>query len=126
MERVTADDVLIIMDNCTLSSDVVDVYILAANRLVTSVFSNETSVTDETLREIERWFTAHMIASVSEKPTIEEKLGEAMVRYSDKPFGLGLDSTPYGQMVKQLDPTGLMASSGKRAATIYAVKSFKK
>ena len=76
------------------------------------------------LKEIERWFVAHMIASTVWRTTAEEKVGDATIKYTGQ-WGKDLDSTPYGQMVKQLDKTGLMvASVGKRPASIYAVRSF--
>ena len=123
MERVTADDVLAIMDNCNLDSDVIDVYILAANRFVTSVYTDDTITSEELKREIERWFTAHMITSTRFRMASKEKIGDAEITYTGK-WETGLSSTPYGQMVMQLDTTGKIARTGKSSATILAVKSF--
>jgi len=55
--------------------------------------------------------------------TTEEKLGEAAVKYAGK-FGMNLDATPYGQIAKQLDTTGKLATIGKQVAYMKAIKSF--
>ena len=123
MARTTAAEVKAIMDNCTVADAVVDVFIVSANALVTRVLGTDTTI-GATLREqIECWFTAHMLASTLSRTTTEEKLGEAAVKYTGQ-FGMNLSSTPYGQMVLQLDFTGKMANIGKKGASITAIESF--
>jgi hypothetical protein len=119
--RVIAADVKAIMPGVIILDDTVDLYIEAGSLLIDSVFGS-TNVADMTI-QIEKWFVAHMIASTQNRMTIEEKLGDASVKYHDWK-GEGLSSTPYGQMVILLDRSGLMGNIGKRAATIHAVKSF--
>lgn len=121
--RVTATEVKEIITGCSTSDAIVDVYIGAATLLIDSVFASDTVLSDDQLKELERWFTAHMIASVDFRTTSEEKLGEASVKYTGK-WGEGLRSTPYGQMVLQLDVTGKIAKVGKGVPNIYAVTSF--
>ena len=121
--RVTAVEVKAIMDNCTVLDATVNVFIAAGTLLIDKVFVNDTTSGDDTLKELERWFVAHMIASTLSRTTSEEKLGEAAVKYTGK-WGMKLESTPYGQMVLTLDSTGKMANVGKMAASIYAVKNF--
>jgi uncharacterized protein (DUF1697 family) len=111
--------VLAIMDNCPLTD--VDTFINAGTLVIDSVFG--ASNTDDLTKEIERWFVAHMVASTVYRTTSNEKIGDAAVTYTGR-WGMNLDSTPYGQMVKVLDVTGEMANIGKMAASIYAVKSF--
>ena len=123
MARVTATEVKAILDNCTVSDTIVDTFILSANLTVTSVFTSDTTASEAFLKEIERWFTAHMISSTLERTTITEKIGEVSVKYAGE-FKQNLSSTPYGQMVMQIDVTGKMNNLGKRKASIYAVKSF--
>lgn len=118
--RVTATEVKQIMDNCILTDAVIGVFIGAANEVVNTVFSS-TDVTE--YKEIERWFTAHMIASTLQRTTSEEKIGDASVKYAGK-WEKNLDSTPYGQMLKVLDTSGKMGNIGKQAASIYAVIGF--
>lgn len=123
MARVNATEVKAIMDNCTLGESVVDVYITAATELIDQVFVDDTTITTTLKKEIERWFTAHMIASTRWRVASEEKIQDAQIVYTGK-WGMGLDSTPYGQMVLQLDTSGLMAKGGKKALSIYAIPNF--
>jgi hypothetical protein len=123
MARVTATEVKDILSNCTLETHVIDTFITAGNQLVTRVFAGSSVFSVAELKEIERWFVAHMIASTLTRTTSDEKLGDASVTYTGK-WGTNLDSTNYGQMVKQLDSTGLMTSIGKQKASITAVKEF--
>jgi hypothetical protein len=122
MARVTATEVKAIMDNCILSDTVVGTFILASNKLVTKVFE-ESTLDADILKEIERYLTAHIIASTKDRMTSEEKLGDASVKYTGK-WGEGLKSTSYGQMALLLDVEGLLLRLGKIAASIYAVESF--
>lgn len=120
MARVTATEVKQILDDSTLLDSIVDTYILGANALVNSALG--TGNTD-LLKEIERWMAAHMIAVTRERMAQKEQAGSAMIQYIGDYKG-GLDSSPYGQMVKTLDTTGLMATLGGKSASTYAVKSF--
>lgn len=123
MACVTATEVKAIMDGCSLTDAQVEPYISAAHKYVDLVFVNDTTTSASVKKEIEKWFTAHLIASVRSRVTAKERVGEAEVTYAAK-YGEGLNSTPYGQMVLQLDPTGKVALAGKKGASIYAVKSF--
>jgi uncharacterized protein (DUF1697 family) len=119
MARVTSAEVLAIMDNCPLTD--VDTFIEAGTLLIDSVFG--ATNTDGLTKEIERWFVAHMVASTKFRTTSDEKVGDASVTYTGK-WGMNLDSTPYGQMCKVLDVTGVLGNLGKMKASIYAVKGF--
>jgi hypothetical protein len=123
MARVTAGEVKQIMDDCTTTDLVVDSFIVAGTEVVTKVFENDVEITTVLLKEIERWFVAHLLASTLSRMTSEEKLGDAFVKYTGK-WGSKLESTPYGQTVLTLDITGRMANMGKMRASIYAVKQF--
>ncbi len=123
MARVTAAEVKEIMDHCTVTDVIVDTFIDAANDLVTRVFSGDETTTTTTLKEIERFFAAHLIACTISRTTSDEKIGDASLKYTGQ-WGKNLDSTPYGQIVKQLDTTGKMGNIGKQALRIYAIKSF--
>ena len=52
-----------------------------------------------------------------------QKIGDASISYLTK-GGLALEGTPYGQMAKTLDQTGLLAMVGKKRAYIEAIESF--
>jgi hypothetical protein len=109
---VTANDIRLIM-NMTVTSlpdATVAPFLSAAGTIIDQVFADVS--TDATvLEEIEKWFTAHMIASTIARMTTEEKLGDASVKYMGK-YEVGLNSTPYGQMVLLLDVYGMMANMG--------------
>ena len=126
MARTTPAEVRLIMDNLTeadLSNTIIDTYILGANALVTKILGDDTTIGAVLMEDIERWFTAHMIASTRWRLASKEKVGQASVEYTGE-WKQDLSSTPYGQTVKLLDTTGKMSNIGKRAASIFAVTSF--
>ena len=75
------------------------------------------------LEEIERWLTAHLIASTQERQTKSERLGEAEVVYTGE-YGPGLESTTYGQTAMMLDSCGGLAAMGKKAIKMTSITSF--
>ena len=117
MARVSDAEVREIMD---IDSSITDLtpFITAANLVITARLSGA-GHSDELLKEIERWFSAHLIASRDPLTKIE-KLGDAS-RTIQGEFGKGLDSTTYGQNVKLLDTSGIMAKAGKIPAKINAI-----
>jgi hypothetical protein len=123
MARITSDEVKEIMLSSALTNDQIDPFILSAHLYVNRVYTGNSTLKEIELKEIERWFTAHMIASSVELTTTDEKIGDASVTYAGK-FGKGLESTRYGQMVLQLDTTGLMANTGAKQASMTAIISF--
>jgi hypothetical protein len=120
--RTTASEVKQIMENCTLDDPTVSAFIVAASEVVSQTLA-ATLIGDILLKEIEKYFTAHLIASVKQRTTSDEKLGDASVKYTGQ-WGKNLDSTPYGQVVKTLDTTGKMSNLGKQAASVFAIPSF--
>jgi len=119
--RTTATEVKAIMDT-SLEDSEVDVYIGIANPIVTDVMDGS-GIGTVRLEEIERWLTAHFITVTRERMGDAEKLGEASIKYIGK-FGMGLDSTPFGQTVQILDTTGQFGDQGKRPISITAITSF--
>jgi len=120
---VTPDEVQSIMKTNLLTDDQIDPYIKSTHLFILRVFAGNTSLSAITLSEIEKWFTAHIIATIHDRPASQEKIGDASISYADTYAG-GLASTTYGQMVMILDTTGLIAKAGKMKASIYAIKSF--
>lgn len=123
MARVTATEVKEIMDGATVEDTTVDAFITAANLVITDVFEYDTDTSTALKTELEKWLTAHMLAMTLEKTTQQEQVGEASVKYTGL-FGRGLDSSPYGQMLKVLDVSGRLANLGKRKVTVYAIPNF--
>ena len=121
--RVTATEVKDVMDNCTVDDSIVTIYIGVASAVIDDVFSGDTTTSTTLLKEIERFYSAHLIASTLDRVTQEEKIGDAAIMYAAK-MGKGLEATPYGQALLQIDLSGKMANIGKKLATITAVKQF--
>ena len=121
--RVTAEEVKAILNDTELTDDIIDTYISSANVFVNQVLVS-TSLSSDVLKEIERWLTAHMIVISRERLTKEEGAGGAKVVYMGE-VGKGLEATPYGQMVLELDTTGKMASLASKPAWIKAIRSFR-
>jgi len=121
MARTTEAEVNEIMD-MSLTDPQILPFINLANRMVTSVLGGS-GLSDELLEDIERYLSAHLIATTKARMGEKEQIGEATVVYIGK-FGMGFQSTPYGQMVLLLDTTGKFAVSGKKAINIKAITSF--
>jgi hypothetical protein len=121
---VTTTEVREIMDNEDIPDSLVNACITAAAAQLDIVFANNLEISADLLKEIERWLSAHFVASTPNYRTAsKEKIGDAEVTYTGK-YGENLSSTPYGQMALQLDITGNLLKYGKFNATLRAVKSF--
>jgi len=116
--RVTVTEVKEIITTSLLDAAVVP-YITSANVYVTARLG-ESTLSADVLKEIERWFTAHMIATTKERVTVKEEAGSAKVEYVNQ-YAQGLKSTAYGQMCISLDTTGLLAQEGKKKISIQAI-----
>ena len=97
-------------------------FITTANVLVSKISSlaitNEITLSDEQLELIERWLSAHFYV-VSDRTYAEARTEGAYAVYHGK-TGLSLDFTPYGQMAKVLDTSGILAGLDKRqSATMF-------
>ena len=110
--RTNITDVRSIIPATAVMDADVESYIGAAN-LFTTNWLGSVGLTEDTLTEIERWMTAHMIASTRDRIGIKEEAGSAKIEYANT-FAAGLLSTPYGQMVLSLDTTGTLDSLGQK------------
>ena len=115
-ERVTEADVEEIIE--VDSSIDVSVFIISAHIIVEKLLSSSGYEEDQ-LTEIERWFSAHLVA-IRQGQIINEKIGEAQVAYGGN-YGQGLDFTKYGQQVKILDTSGYFEKLGKRKVFFEAL-----
>jgi hypothetical protein len=120
--RVTADEVKEIMDGCTLTDAIIDAFIESASLVIDNGYVG-ISISDGTLKVLEKWLTAHMIASTVFRTAAEEEVDNVKIKYTGK-WGEKLLSTPYGQMLTILDPTGTILQLAKQKAFIKAIKSF--
>ncbi len=122
MKRISATEVLEIMD-VDLTEAQVDPYIGSAHAFVEGALDGK-GLKDFTLKEIERWLAAHMIALTRERTAASEEAGGAKIVYAGE-WGKDLDATSYGQMAKMLDTSGTLTAlnDGKKPAFMRAVKS---
>lgn len=108
----------------TLDDAYVASILTTTDLVLTKIFENYSGdLSNDLLTELQKYFAAHLIASTTERMGSEEKVGEASIKYLGS-YTTGLDSTPYGQMLKLIDITGLIGKSGKTAVGMYAIKSF--
>ena len=121
--RVTADEVEAIMDDAFAMESSFDVtpFITAANLVVTDRLGLS-GLGDDLLKEIERWLSAHL-ASCKYTRHKSEAIGDAQQTLQVGPLGKGLDWSSYGQQVKLLDSTGVLANVGKRKAFLKAMNA---
>ena len=119
MARTTEDEVKSIIST-TLKTAAINSYIATASLLVDSYLST-TTLSDDVLTEIEKWWTAHLISTTVQRMVTQEKLGDAAVTYAGT-YGAGLSSTSYGQMVLMLDASGTLSRAGKQVISINAIK----
>ena len=112
--RVTMIDIQAIMDIDSSITNI-DAFIAGGNLFVNNALGGE-GLPESLLKEIERHVVAHMVSSLDPR-AIRDKTEEVEVTYSGK-YGMGLDSTAYGQMAILLDTTGNLAKSGMRKASI--------
>lgn len=103
-----------------LDTDITDTtpFITAANLVVTDKLGGQ-DLSDDYLEEIERWLAAHL-ACARDPRHKAEKTGDASVTFTGN-FGEGLQSTPYGQHVLLLDPTGILAKVGAKQVSFAAI-----
>jgi hypothetical protein len=120
--RVTADEVKEIMDGCTLTDTVIEAFIESASLVIDNGYVG-ISISDATLKVLEKWLTAHLIASTVFRTAAEEEVDNIKIKYTGK-WGEKLLLTPYGQMLTILDPTGTILQLAKQKAFIKAIKSF--
>lgn len=90
----------------------VEMFITDAHTLMANVIG--TAVTDTaTLETVERYLTAHMLASTLAPLTASEGAGPVNESYQYK-LGEGLASTTHGRLAMQMDPSGKLAKWSKQ------------
>ncbi len=115
--RVTDSDVKTILETDITTTP----FINTANLIVTDNLGGE-GLGDDVLTQIELYLSAHLACFMD--PRIkQEQIGAQQTRadYQMIKTGVGLDSTSYGQMVKMLDTTGILASMGGKKVIFKAM-----
>ena len=118
--RTTSTEVQAIMAD-TVASGTIDVFIGTATLMVDTILGSS-SLSDDTLEQIECFLTAHLLYSTLVRQTQNKSVGDASETYAK--LGEGLKSTTYGMIAAQLDTTGALINTGKSACIIEAIPSF--
>jgi hypothetical protein len=116
LTRVTDDEVKGILDTTIDTTP----FINTANTLINLKLTGQ-DLTDDMLYQIELYLAAHL-ACAKEPVLKSESVGGAKNDYV-REVGKGLDSTSYGQMVKMLDSTGILASMEQKRATLVTIRA---
>jgi hypothetical protein len=95
-------------------------FITTANILVTKHLGNS-GISAALLAQIEKYLAAHLVAlHPDERQLTEQKLGDAQDKFAGT-FGDMLDFTQFGQTVKMLDYTGILAGVGGATVAIEPI-----
>lgn len=119
MANVTVDEVKNIIDTTLPDADVT-AFISTATAVLDEAYSGYT-VSTALRKEVERWFTAHLIASTREQQLTEAKAGSASAKFQGK-TGMNLSSTFYGQNALIVDTTGALAGLGGKTIGIISLE----
>lgn len=106
--RTTPTELRKIIDDTTLTDNVLESFITSASLFVDNTLVDK-GLTPQTLTDIERWISAHLVSYTRERQSKEEGAGGAYIKYAGE-FGEGLKATSYGQMAILLDTSGTLAS----------------
>jgi hypothetical protein len=119
--RVTSAEVLAILTSTSFSD--IDAFITAANLTVTDRLGDDENLSDDQLKEIERWLAAHFVC-VADPRLKSEGTDGATAAYEKGNLGKSLEFTSYGQQVLLLDTSGKMSMTGKKQAALDAIDFF--
>lgn len=115
--RVTASEVKAIMVE-SVDETRIDPFINSANFFINRYLEN--AYTEEVLKEMELWYTAHLLSSTTERlPYRVEGLGTGVSYKVPNPSGI--NGTAYGQQVLLLDTQGIIKDLDKERASFKAI-----
>jgi hypothetical protein len=102
----------------------ISAFIISANIMVTDVLG-DSGLSDDRLKEIERWLAAHFVAMKDGGArAVEEEVGRSRRRMGEATrqiLGQGLKLTRFGQQAMILDTTGKLAELGKASARFTVI-----
>ena len=103
----------------TLADDNINALLEVANNIVNGTFVSG-DLDSERLKLIEKYLTAHLIATTLERQEQQHKVGEVAVTFAQK-LGEGLRSSTYGMVVISLDSTGKLVQQGNVNQTVKLI-----
>lgn len=121
MSTVTPAMVKLILPETELVDSNIQAFITSAERFLDA--SGVTSAVDDTIiEELTKWLTAHFITSTVERLAISEKAGPTEQKFANV-YSRNLSSTPYGQTVIALDPSGILKelTAMKKLISMFAI-----
>lgn len=121
MSTITIDEVRAIIPTTIPDEDMVH-FIEFADAMMDVL--RETDLPPKIMKEINRWMTAHLIASSRERQAREEGAGGAYIKYTGMSY-TGLRGTTYGQQAIALDTTGTLNTIAGKAAKMWVIKEGK-
>lgn len=108
-------EVITVNPNISLTGPIRAANVLV-NNVVTCAAENDTTLTDETLQELETFVAAH-IYSFRDPQYVEKQTEKASAKFQVR-VGLRLDSTQWGQMALALDPSGCLSKFTEGSKTV--------
>ena len=119
MARVTPAEVKAIMEDYVDENKLLP-FINTAHRLVDETLKESTDYSDDKLKDIELWLSAHFASSTLYRmPYRREALGTAVAYKMSASSGLA--STPYGEQALQIDDKGLLKDLSKNRIVFKAL-----
>jgi hypothetical protein len=112
MARVTVADVRLIL-NTTLTDLEIEAFIQLQN--------SNCTYSEDILTQIELYLSAHY-CTLSDRELKSEKLGDATDVYAGV-YGMGYESSRYGQMAITLDTCGILKTSSNPPAIFEVIKN---
>lgn len=106
IKRVSAVEVQEII-NTELTTGRIETFISGAATFIENALAGK-SLSEDHLKELQRWMSAHLIATTSERQLQKASAGPASATYFGVP-GKGLEGSTYGQAVLNMDFTGTLA-----------------
>ncbi len=121
MARVTPTEVKEIIEiDSTITDPQIEVFIISANLLTNRCEAN--GLTDaDTLKEVERWLSAHLVA-IRDTRSSSEKADVVAQSFQYK-LGLNFNVTMYGQQALLMDASGTLAAIQDDAENGRSVKA---
>lgn len=121
MARVTVADVRLIFET-TLTDLEIEAFINTANIVVNEQLQNSNcTYSEDILTQIELYLSAHY-CTLSDRELKSEKLGDATDVYAGV-YGMGYESSRYGQMAITLDTCGILKTSSNPPAIFEVIKN---
>lgn len=121
MSTVTPAMVKLIIPTTELEDTSIQAFITSSERFLASA-GVEAVVDVNIFDELTKWLTAHFITSTVERLALSEKAGPTEQKFANV-YARNLSSTPYGQTVITLDPSGILKqlSATRKVINFFAI-----